>query len=100
MVIQQLIFRKVENNEQFTIALELTLTWINRIIFLKLLEGQILSFNDKERKYSFLQKELISNFSELQELFFGVLSVKQIERQPEVLKNKFENVPYLNSSLF
>jgi adenine-specific DNA-methyltransferase len=35
------------NDERiFTVALELVLTWVNRILFLKLLEGQLIAYNE------------------------------------------------------
>ena len=38
------------NNDEriFTVALELVLTWVNRILFLKLLEGQLIAYNQTQ----------------------------------------------------
>jgi len=85
--------------EQFNISLELVLTWINRIIFLKLLEGQQLKYQKGNKDYEYLRSDKIGGFDELNNLFFKVLAVKNEERH-ELVKEKFKFVPYLNSSLF
>jgi hypothetical protein len=90
------------NNKEeqlFNIALELGITWINRILFLKLLEGQLIKYNNGDRTFRFLNTERISDYDELNKLFFQVLAVKECDRS-ELVKQKFGNVPYLNSSLF
>lgn len=89
-----------DRSEQiFNVALELCLCWTNRILFLKLLEAQIVRYHKGDRQYAFLQSDRISNFNDLNKLFFRVLARRQEERSAEVNK-LFGNVPYLNSSLF
>ena len=90
-----------DTNEErlFTIALELTITWVNRILFLKLLEAQIITYHKGDKSYSFLNAELISDYDSLNSLFFQVLARKPDERIERV-KTPFAKVPYLNSSLF
>ncbi|MFP4460507.1 MAG: Eco57I restriction-modification methylase domain-containing protein [Candidatus Zixiibacteriota bacterium] len=83
----------------FGIGLELIITWINRILFLKLLEGQLLNYHDGDEEYSFLNLKKIHNFDDLNTLFFKVLAKKEDQRHPEI-KKAFDKVPYLNSSLF
>ncbi len=83
----------------FAIALELCITWINRILFLKLLEGQLKTYHDGDEAYNFLNSQLIPNFKELYKLFHKVLAVPVDERTDNV-KTKYSLVPYLNSSLF
>ena len=83
----------------FDIALELAITWINRILFLKLLEGQLIKYNNGDKTFRFLNIERIHDYDELNKLFFQVLAVKESNRS-ELIKQKFGNVPYLNSSLF
>ena len=91
----------------FNVALELTITWINRILFLKLLEAQLLKYNrfDKltaskgDKSFAFLNLDKVQNFDDLNSLFFSVLARKPQDRSEEV-KKLFANVPYLNSSLF
>jgi adenine-specific DNA-methyltransferase len=90
-----------ETNEErlFTVALELTITWVNRILFLKLLEAQLITYHKGDRSYSFLNGDLIAGYDSLNSLFFEVLARKPEERNDEV-KMPFAKVPYLNSSLF
>ena len=83
----------------FNIALELVITWINRILFLKLLEGQLVKYNNGDKSFRFLNIERIHDYDELNKLFFQVLAIKESDRS-EVIEQKFGNVPYLNSSLF
>lgn len=83
----------------FTVALELTITWVNRILFLKLLEAQLITYHKGDRSYSFLNAHLIADYDSLNSLFFQVLAKKPDERTDRV-KTIFAKVPYLNSSLF
>lgn len=83
----------------FDVSLELNLTWINRILFLKLLEAQLLKYHNGNKDFSFLNSNTIKTFNELNTLFFNVLAVEPKNRADKV-KDKFKNIPYLNSSLF
>jgi adenine-specific DNA-methyltransferase len=83
----------------FAIALELCITWVNRILFLKLLEGQLETYHDGDKTYDFLNSQMIPDFKELYKLFHKVLAVP-IEERNEAIKAKYIFVPYLNSSLF
>ncbi|MBK7220413.1 MAG: class I SAM-dependent DNA methyltransferase [Saprospiraceae bacterium] len=83
----------------FNISLELTITWINRILFLKLLEGQLLSYHKGDKAYLFLNHHIIREFDQLDALFFQVLA-KRFEDRNEHVSKIFHQVPYLNSSLF
>ena len=96
--------------QTFSIALELCITWINRILFLKLLEGQLTSYHKDDEQvsplgrfrgdnYRFLNTDMIYDFDELFKLFHKVLAVNTLERSERV-KDKYKRVPYLNSSLF
>jgi adenine-specific DNA-methyltransferase len=86
---------------EFNIALELCITWINRILFLKLLEGQLISYHGGNKAdYQFLNPDKhITDFDGLFDLFHKVLAINTNERE-EPLKSKYKHVPYLNSSLF
>lgn len=90
-----------ENKEEqlFSIGLELAITWVNRILFLKLLEAQLISYHKGDKSYSFLNEDLIKDYDVLNNLFFKVLAKKTDERIDRLVKD-FEKVPYLNSSLF
>lgn len=74
-------------------------TWNNRVLFLRLLESLLISFNHISEKDRFLSGEVIDSFEILDDLFFQVLAKKQSERDSG-LKSIFKQIPYLNSSLF
>jgi hypothetical protein len=90
-----------DTNEErlFTVALELTITWVNRILFLKLLEAQLITYHKGDKSYSFLNSHLIKDYDNLNSLFFQVLAKKPEDRNERVFTD-FAKVPYLNSSLF
>ncbi len=92
-------FGDTQDERLFNVALELTITWINRILFLKLLEAQLITYHKGDKSYSFLSLEKIKNYDDLNSLFFQVLARRHDERNGDV-KKAFEKVPYLNSSLF
>jgi len=83
----------------FNVGLELSITWINRILFLKLLEAQLITYHKGDKSYEFLSFDKIKDYDDLNSLFFQVLARKQSERNADV-KAFFAKVPYLNSSLF
>jgi adenine-specific DNA-methyltransferase len=83
----------------FGVGLELSITWINRILFLKLLEAQLITYHKGDKSYAFLNSDRVKNYDDLNSLFFQVLARKYNERNEDV-KKAFEKVPYLNSSLF
>lgn len=83
----------------FNVGLELSITWINRILFLKLLEAQLITYHKGDKSYEFLSFDKIQNYDALNKLFFQVLA-KQYDDRTELVQKAFEKVPYLNSSLF
>jgi hypothetical protein len=83
----------------FNAALELSITWINRILFLKLLEAQLIKYHKGDRKYRFLNQQVVNDYSELYKLFFQVLA-KQTKDRSSIIQSKYSHIPYLNSSLF
>ncbi|MEQ1733454.1 MAG: Eco57I restriction-modification methylase domain-containing protein, partial [Bacteroidia bacterium] len=87
----------------FGVALELSITWVNRILFLKLLEAQLVSYNTHKNKensdYTFLNSTKINDYGSLNTLFFQVLAKLPNARNADV-STLFAHVPYLNSSLF
>ena len=68
-------------------------------MFLKLLEGQLITYHQGNKEYRFLNTETINDFDELFKLFHKVLAINLSERS-EAIKTKYRKVPYLNSSLF
>ncbi|ANX13322.1 type II restriction endonuclease [Fictibacillus arsenicus] len=97
-VVDRLQMNDVPTEKQQEIAIQLTVVWVNRILFLKLLESQLIAFNGEE-KYKFLTKNLLPTFDDIYYLFFGVLAKKVHQRSSE-MQEKFPQIPYLNSSLF
>lgn len=83
----------------FNVGLELSITWVNRILFLKLLEAQLISYHKGDKAYSFLNIKKIRDYDALNRLLFQVLARRVEDRREEIAK-EFEFVPYLNSSLF
>ena len=83
----------------FNVGLELCITWINRILFLKLLEAQLVTYHKGDKSYEFLNLGKIRDYDNLNSLFFQVLARRHDERHEDV-KITYVKVPYLNSSLF
>ena len=77
---------------------ELIIIWINRLLFIKLFEGQLISFNGNADCYHILDNNKISSFDNLQDLFFNVLGKNN--RDDNSFINQFSSIPYLNSALF
>ena len=68
------------------------------MLFIKLVESQLLGFNGNESKYQFFTNANIKDYNDLNELFFQVLALKEDDRC--IIKDSFKVVPYLNSRLF
>ncbi len=83
----------------FNVGLELSITWVNRILFLKLLEAQLIAYNNGDKSFSILTIEKLKDYDDINSLFFQVLAKLPEERSQSVQK-VFDKVPYLNSSLF
>ena len=93
-----LMDKEIESGRIDELTFELVLIWINRLLFIKLFEGQLITFNSDDDAYHILSNNKIENFNDLQSLFFDVLGTK--ERTDSEFHDKFKQVPYLNSSLF
>lgn len=98
-VIPTYISGKTHNERLFNAAMELNITWINRILFLKLLEAQLIKYHKGDQSYRFLTFNKIQDFDTLNRLFFQVLGVQE-ELRSSIVRDQFPNIPYLNSSLF
>ena len=92
-------FGKDREEQIFNIALALTIGWINRILFLKLLEAQLVKYHKGDTSYAFLHSQFIPDYDELNKLFFQVLA-KRPNGRTDIINDKFGKIPYLNSSLF
>ncbi|GHR39812.1 type IIG restriction enzyme/methyltransferase [Helicobacter pylori] len=89
--------KKECNNLDDEEVMALLIAWNNRILFLRLLESLLISFNHFEKP--FLTIENFKDFNALNTLFFEVLAKKNNER--EIKEDKIlGKIPYLNSSLF
>lgn len=90
--------KKEYNNLDDEEVMALLIAWNNRILFLRLLESLLISFDHFEK--SFLTIENFTNFNALNTLFFEVLAKKNNERSKEKESKISGKIPYLNSSLF
>lgn len=88
----------INEDERFEVALGLVLTWINRILFLKLLESQLVCFN-QGRDVEFLDIAHIRDYDVLHDVFMQVMA-KPVAERTEEMQRQFPDIPYLNSSLF
>ncbi|WRC85574.1 class I SAM-dependent DNA methyltransferase [Helicobacter pylori] len=89
--------KKCYNNLDDEEVMALLIAWNNRILFLRLLESLLISF--EHFKDSFLTTDNFKDFNALNTLFFEVLAKKNSERLDK--KDKIlGKIPYLNSSLF
>ncbi|GAA8949168.1 class I SAM-dependent DNA methyltransferase [Helicobacter pylori] len=79
-------------------VMALLIAWNNRILFLRLLESLLISFD--HFKKPFLTTDNFKDFNALNNLFFEVLAKKNSERSLEKENKILEKIPYLNSSLF
>ncbi|QQW71113.1 DUF7149 domain-containing protein [Helicobacter pylori] len=97
--------KKEYNNLDDEEVMALLIAWNNRILFLRLLESLLKSFNHFEGFLTifegFLTIENFKDFNALNTLFFEVLAKKNSERSKEIKEDKIlQKIPYLNSSLF
>ncbi|NMM76222.1 Eco57I restriction-modification methylase domain-containing protein [Acidovorax sp. SRB_24] len=88
-----------KEEQLLNVGLELCITWINRIIFLKLLEAQLVAFNGGNKDHAFLHSQRVRSYDDLNALFFRVLA-RHWDKRDDEAKLQFGQIPYLNSSLF
>lgn len=90
----------LNGEEKFETALKLNILWINRILFLKILEAQLRVFRDDNNLHILNYNEIV-DYSFLYTLFFKVLAKSKERRITENKENEYyKHIPYLNSSLF
>lgn len=87
------------DEQLFNVGMELCITWLNRVLFLKLLEAQLLRFHGGDRRYAFLSPDTLKEFDQFHALFFDVMAVERHKRDDDV-RDAYAHIPYLNSSLF
>ncbi len=76
-------------------AIRLASTWINRLLFLKLFQEQLIAFNN-DKSYEFLNQ--LNTFADYLRLFFSVLGTEYANRESYL--DSYSKIPFLNSSLF
>ncbi len=77
-------YGSTDDERLFNVALELCITWINRILFLKLLEAQLIKYHRGSVAYKFLNYSIIPQYDELNKLFFQVLARRPESRTPAI----------------
>ncbi|MGZ3811850.1 MAG: DUF7149 domain-containing protein [Mucilaginibacter sp.] len=90
---------KTTEEQLFNLGLELSITWVNRILFLKLLEAQLIKYHNGNTRFRFLNVQTVNDYDELHKLFFQVLA-RQSDNRTSAIQQKYSHIPYLNSSLF
>ena len=91
-----------QEKKDFDFVMHFVILWLNRILFLKLIEANLVRFND-DRNLKFLTTSKVPNFKTLSHLFFEILAKKPEQRSQASQINNQSNIhflPYLNSSLF
>ena len=79
--------------------MELIISWLNRILFIKLVEANLKRFNKSEKdRQAFLTSDKIKSSYDLSNLFFNVFA-KDFAQRDDTKSPEFK-LPYLNSSLF
>ena len=63
---------------RFEAALGVVIVWINRTLFMKLLESQLIAINGRKKQHSFFEK--LSDFGMMHYLFCKVMSIPQSVR--------------------
>lgn len=84
-----------QDKQDFERIMSFVVLWLNRILFLKLIEANLVRFNDDE-SLKFLNPNKVRNFKALSQLFFEILAKKPKDRANSTL----DYLPYLNSALF
>lgn len=92
-------FGVTREQQLFGVALELVITWINRILFLKLIEAQLSTYARAGVQKAFLNITSIPGFDALNSVFFQVLG-RELSLRDAGVKKRYAHIPYLNSSLF
>ena len=102
---ERLAYGPTPDAQLFGVALELCLTWVNRLLFLKLLEGQLRRYHAAgnpaalTEPFRFLTPALIPDFDTLNDLFFKVLN-RPADQRTAAIQARYAHLPYLNSSLY
>ena len=91
------IYENLEDGQINSVALELSLIWVNRLMFIKLFSSVLETYKViKTPILDLMLEQKLSIFHSANDLFFEVLNVPKEERGNSL----FKNIPYINSSLF
>ncbi|MGX3044204.1 type IIG restriction enzyme/methyltransferase [Helicobacter sp. T3_23-1056] len=77
-------------------VMQYIILWLNRILFLKLIEANLVRFND-DTSLAFLNKSKLKDYQALSHLFFEILAKAHNKRDTS---SPLAYLPHLNSSLF
>ncbi|MGL4561952.1 MAG: DUF7149 domain-containing protein, partial [Brevinema sp.] len=91
---EQMIGNDHKGESLFEKALGLNILWLNRILFLKILESQCKVFRN-DPKFAILDPASITGYHLLAKLFFNILSTPRDKRHED--DHKYDLIPYLNS---
>lgn len=81
----------------FRTALRLSIVWIGRVMFLKLLEARLLVLHERDSAYAFLRSERIRTFAELDALCREVLDNRPLKAGPP---RRYPYLPRFDGSMF
>lgn len=93
-----------ETDQLVRVAVEVVITWLNRLLLLKVLESQLVRQHGGDTSWQFLTAAHIQRFADLNDLFFNVLAVPETQRSADVVRrfdrNRPAPIPFLGRQLF
>ncbi len=95
LITSQIDSHNLGDSKDIDFVMQFVILWLNRILFLKLIEANLVRFNN-DKNLAFLNKSKLKDYQSLSHLFFEVLAKEHSERGDSPLSY----LPYLNSSLF
>ena len=95
LITSQIDSHNLGDSKDIDFVMQFVILWLNRILFLKLIEANLVRFNN-DKNLAFLNKSKLQDYQSLSHLFFEVLAKEHSERGDSPLSY----LPYLNSSLF
>ncbi|ETD23312.1 type IIG restriction enzyme/methyltransferase [Helicobacter macacae] len=96
LIITQLQATHPSEAQNLDFVMQYIILWLNRILFLKLIEANLVRFND-DKALAFLNKSKLKDYQALSHLFFEILAKEHSKRPKD---SPLAYLPHLNSSLF
>lgn len=96
LIITQLQATHPSEVQNLDFVMQYIILWLNRILFLKLIEANLVRFND-DKALAFLNKSKLKDYQALSHLFFEILAKEHSKRPKD---SPLAYLPHLNSSLF